>query len=68
MFPHLLLYLITLPDITFKLYFASKALKGIRAETAFGISVAISQLSNCNYKKCLSLKNRKDFWRNKIQV
>lgn len=43
MFPQLLLDLITLPDVIFKLYFAFKALKGIRAETAFRTSVAMPQ-------------------------
>lgn len=44
MFPQQLLHLITLPDVTFKLRFAFKVLKGIGTEKAFRISAAIPQL------------------------
>lgn len=49
MFPQQLLHLITLPDVTFKLCFAFKALKGIGTEKAFRISAAIPQLELSNF-------------------
>jgi len=59
MFPQLLLDF-TLTDVTFKLCFAFKTLKGIRAETAFRISLAIPQflivIQLHDYKKSLTVK------------